>query len=169
MYIHQNTNDNLNSLLKELGEFIEYLNRTNAFSLLFGFLMIHKRLINVLEERNQQKDSNIIENSEFIFDDIESDYDENKKKAKNTNVTSQMLKSNGRIIQKGDFKKKQTEIDSKEEIKNYFFTEAVNLKFSLSYNNPNRHILISDIYEEAMEKKIGVEDFRKFIEHKLNF
>ena len=164
IFLGQKTKESIENTLRYLSEFIDLMSKNIGNPLLLGYSIIQKRLINLIEEKNLKKRKNFNDNDEFYFDDIESDYEENKKITK-----SQPKIVNETITEKGNFKKKPKEEANFEEVKNYFFTEAVNLKFALPPNHPNRKILISDLFEEAMTKKVRIEEFKKFIQNKLKY
>ena len=151
--------------MRKLTELIDFLLKTNGPAL--GYQIISRRLERLVEERNQQKKTNFHENICYAFEEIESDIEENRQKPKNHEYKPKFI-NNPEKVDANSFKKKKEEpIATEAEIKNYFFTEAVNLKFTLSVNHPKRKVLISDLYEEAREKGIKIEDFRRFIEGKL--
>ena len=165
MCLSQNLRDHLGNVVRKLTELIDFLLKTNGPAL--GYQIISRRLERLVEERNQQKKTNFHENICYAFEEIESDIEENRQKPKNHEYKPKFI-NNPEKVDANSFKKKKEEpIATEAEIKNYFFTEAVNLKFTLSVNHPKRKVLISDLYEEAREKGIKIEDFRRFIEGKL--
>jgi len=170
MCLSQNLKDHLNNVMRSLSELIEFLTKSNLLTSCLGFLVIANRLDKLINELLQAKKITVlIEKNSWVFDDVDSDIEENKKKKKiQQNQIDQPKIVNEKIENVGSFKKKKEEKNNEEEIKNYFFTEAVNLKFSLPLNHPKRRMMISDLYEEAKEKMVKVEDFRRFIENKLS-
>lgn len=55
-----------------------------------------------------------------------------------------------------------------EELKRLFYSEAVSVKLNLPPSHPGRDVLISDLYNEAMLKKINKNEWEKFIQQRLN-
>jgi len=54
-----------------------------------------------------------------------------------------------------------------EELKRLFYSEAVSVKLNLPPRHPGRDVLISDLYNEAMHRKIVKNDWLQFLKKKL--
>ena len=65
--------------------------------------------------------------------------------------------------------KKKTEIDLEivcENSKREFYAEAVRIKLSLPRNHPGRDLLISNLFDETIQKKIKRDLWKDFIQEK---
>lgn len=149
-YLNYKKIDSLTLLIKIFDEIIAKNNNIKKVMQLEFFKKRIEFLMNLIQ--NQIK---FTDNKKFYIQDIESDIEENTSK----NSSNEIIKEE---------KIYKEEINNSDEIKNFFFTEAVNVKFSLKKNNDKKNILISDLYEECVSKGIRPENFRKFLFEKLN-
>lgn len=164
LFMSQKTQTNLDNIIKVLMEIDDSLNKISSNnSVYLTFSIIRERLLMILRSKSNKIDK-IADNSQIFCVNIESDEEENSKNTKENNMAMRYSINPPRNTM--SFKKKN-EPNQQEEIKNYFFTEAINLKFALPLNHPFRDILISDLYEEALKQKIPVEEFRKFIDMRI--
>lgn len=155
-YINMKNILDLEHIIKNLHDYVLELATASYFQETGQLDMMKKRLI-FLRSVLLNKPTLPIEERINNFVNIDSDCESNGKEKK-IEVNNKDNQSESKTV--------GNKINYSEEIKNFFFTEAVNVKFSSPVNEKKKDLLISDLYEEAMKKNVKVEQFREFLIHK---
>lgn len=152
-YINMKNILDLEHVIKNLHDFVIELAAASYYQETGQLDLMNKRLI-FLRSVLLSKPNLPVEEKINSIENIDSDCENNGKSNKQMDINENQLEN-----KKTDGNK----INYPEEIKNFFFTEAVNVKFSLPANEKKKELLISDLYEEAMKKNITVIQFREFL------
>ncbi len=153
-YINLKNILDLEHVIKNLHDHVLEL-AASSYLLETGQLDLMKKRLIFLRSVLLHKPNMAIEENNNIFDYIDSDCENNGK---------EKIKQSSYDEKKNDKSKKNEEkVNYTEEIKNFFFMEAVNVKFSLPPNEKTKGLLISDLYEDAMRKNITVDKFKEYL------